>query len=157
MSNHTKSYQKKGFVLLYALLVTTMATAIGIMAANIATRQLSLSLISRDSHKAFYAADSAYRLAETYEGLVGGGDLEGAFEGEDVKISREDTEDNGYNKFSVLFGPQESRGHFSCASLEIDQGKITSDGFSYAKNLNTNCPPEDSARMVWRRRFTLSP
>ncbi len=154
---YSKNRQKKGFVLLYALLVTTMATAIGIMAANIATRQLSLSLISRDSHKAFYVADTAHRCASIIAAISDFGDYDYVHCGVDEVLNVEQGEEDGLYNFLFDFQGFSDYGHLSCAQLEIENGKITSDGFSYAKNSNTNCPPEDSARMVWRRRFTPSP
>lgn len=50
--------ENKGFVLLYAILTATVVAAIGATFVSIIVRQITLSIIGRESQIAFYAADS---------------------------------------------------------------------------------------------------
>ena len=65
---------RKGFVLLYAILTATVVAAIGAVFISIITRQITLSIIGRDSQIAFYAADSALScfVAYTEDNMLGG-------------------------------------------------------------------------------------
>lgn len=71
-----KNKQKnKGFVIMIAVLVSSMLISIGIFIAIIALKELQLSSSSKDSQKAFYAADSAIECALHHElrtGVSGG-------------------------------------------------------------------------------------
>lgn len=67
MEHNTKNiYQeqdKKGFVILIAVLVASLMISIGAFIANIAVKELSLSVSGRDSQVAFYAADAGIECA----------------------------------------------------------------------------------------------
>lgn len=54
---------KKGFTLLFAVLVSTLVVAIGATVVSIALRQTILSGTSRESQYAFYAANTALECA----------------------------------------------------------------------------------------------
>jgi len=54
---------KSGFVILIAVLVSSLMISLGAFIANIAIKELSLSVSGRDSHLAFYAADAAIECA----------------------------------------------------------------------------------------------
>ncbi|MDP3661470.1 MAG: hypothetical protein Q8R17_01280 [bacterium] len=54
---------KNGFTLLFASLVGSLLLAIGIATFNIVLRELDLSSVARESHVAFYAADSGWECA----------------------------------------------------------------------------------------------
>lgn len=54
----SSSDNKKGFVLLYAVLAVTVILAVGLLLTNIITKQILLSTTGRDSQFAYYAADS---------------------------------------------------------------------------------------------------
>ena len=54
---------KKGFVILVAVLVATLVVSIGAFIALIAVKELELSSSGRESQDAFYAADSALECA----------------------------------------------------------------------------------------------
>lgn len=60
--NSTKQ-TKKGFVILIAVLVSGLMISIGAFIANIAVKELRLSISGRDSQVAFYAADAAMECA----------------------------------------------------------------------------------------------
>lgn len=53
-----KINKKNGFVVLYAVLVTTVIVAVGLIMSNIMVKQIILSTTGRDSQKAFYAANA---------------------------------------------------------------------------------------------------
>jgi len=54
---------KQGFVILIAVLVSTLVISIGAFIASIAIKELALSSSGSDSQVAFYAADSALECA----------------------------------------------------------------------------------------------
>lgn len=54
-----KSKKEDGFVVLIAVLVSGLLITVGIFIANIAIKEIALSNSSKDSQKAFYAADAA--------------------------------------------------------------------------------------------------
>ena len=54
---------KQGFVILIAVLVSTLVVSIGAFIALIAVKELALSSSGRESQDAFYAADSALECA----------------------------------------------------------------------------------------------
>ncbi len=58
-----KNKIKNGFTLLFASLVGSLLLAIGIATFNIVLRELNLSSIVRESHLAFYVADSGWECA----------------------------------------------------------------------------------------------
>lgn len=59
-----KNKQKnKGFVIMVAVLISSMLISIGAFITIIALKELQLSSSSKDSQKAFYAADSALECA----------------------------------------------------------------------------------------------
>ncbi|MEN9614167.1 MAG: hypothetical protein RLZZ347_474 [Candidatus Parcubacteria bacterium] len=59
----TASYNQKGFALLFTVLVVSLLLAISLSISNITLRELVLSSATRDSHIAFYAADTALECA----------------------------------------------------------------------------------------------
>lgn len=61
---HTyKNNNEKGFTLLLALLITSIALAIGVSILNITLKEFILANITRDSEIAFYAADTGIECA----------------------------------------------------------------------------------------------
>lgn len=57
------NFNKKGFVLLYALLVSSVILGVGASLVNIVTKQVILSTVGRDSQFAYYAADAGAKCA----------------------------------------------------------------------------------------------
>lgn len=57
--NKKKIRNEDGFVVLIAVLVSGLLITVGIFIANIAIKEIALSNSSKDSQKAFYAADAA--------------------------------------------------------------------------------------------------
>ena len=57
------SHGKRGFTLLYAVLVSSLLLAVGIAIFNIATKQILLSSAARASQTAFYGADTGIECA----------------------------------------------------------------------------------------------
>ncbi len=72
LTKHTKD--KKGFTLLFAVLVSTLVVAIGATVVSIAVRQTILSGTSRESQYAFYAANTVLECAFYWDviGMEGG-------------------------------------------------------------------------------------
>lgn len=62
-----KKKQKKGFALLYAILLTGVITVLGLILSNIVTKQIILSSIVRESQLAYYASDSARDCARFWD------------------------------------------------------------------------------------------
>jgi hypothetical protein len=58
---------KKGFVVLYASLVGGVVLAIGAAILGVTLKQITLSFAGRESHKAFYAADTALECAMRFD------------------------------------------------------------------------------------------
>jgi len=58
-----KKSKKQAFVILIAVLVSTLVISIGAFIASIAVKELKLSSSGRESQNAFYAADSALECA----------------------------------------------------------------------------------------------
>ncbi len=56
-------YNKKGFTLIFAILISSLLVGIGIAITNLAIRQLSIASVSRESQLAFYAADAGAECA----------------------------------------------------------------------------------------------
>lgn len=61
------SRPQRGFTLLIAIILASVALAIGLALANIAYRQVLLASAARNSHVAFYRADSAMECALYYD------------------------------------------------------------------------------------------
>lgn len=67
-NNHTdvkyvEHMRKKGFVLLYAVLVSSLLLSLGLAIFNITIKEIRLSSASRESQFAFYAADTGIECA----------------------------------------------------------------------------------------------
>ncbi|MEK9132078.1 MAG: pilus assembly PilX N-terminal domain-containing protein [Patescibacteria group bacterium] len=60
---HSFSQKHTGFALLFTVLVVSVLLAISLSISNIALRELILSSATRNSHAAFYAADTALECA----------------------------------------------------------------------------------------------
>jgi len=63
MNNFSKNKKEKGFVILFAILISAVMLLISVGIFNIVQKQSILSSFSRESQKAFYAADSALECA----------------------------------------------------------------------------------------------
>lgn len=61
----------KGFVILYAVLLTTVVLAIGLTVATIIAKQLQLAYIEKSYQAAYYAADAGRRCAFFWDGENG--------------------------------------------------------------------------------------
>lgn len=72
------SIKKKGFVLLFAVLTSSILLAIGLGIFSIAYKELLLSSSDRESQIAFYAADSAAECA-VYWDAIHPGFIDGIF------------------------------------------------------------------------------
>lgn len=62
-STLSDSDHKQGFVILIAVLVSSLVISLGAFIAGIAVKELALSTSGRDSQVAFYAADAAIECA----------------------------------------------------------------------------------------------
>ena len=60
---HPQTDNKEGFVILIAVLISSLLISLGAFIANIAVKELALSVSGRDSQLAFYAADAAIECA----------------------------------------------------------------------------------------------
>jgi Tfp pilus assembly protein PilX len=59
--------QPKGFTLLISLIIATVVVSVGVVLIDIAVKQLQLSSSAKNSHYAFYNADSAMECALFYD------------------------------------------------------------------------------------------
>jgi type II secretory pathway pseudopilin PulG len=67
--NNKKQQKNNGFTLLFAVLVSTLILAVGASIISIALKQLTLSGSARDSHFAFYAANSGVECAFYWDSI----------------------------------------------------------------------------------------
>jgi len=65
--NNKKNNRRKGFVLLFAVLVSTLVLSVGISVISIALKQVVLSGSGRDSQYAFYAANTGAECATYWD------------------------------------------------------------------------------------------
>lgn len=63
----TKNNKKKGFVLLFAVLISSLVLAVGISMISIALKQVQLSGSGRDSQYAFYVANTGAECATYWD------------------------------------------------------------------------------------------
>lgn len=59
--------EKKGFIVLIAVMVTTIILTVGMGVLNLALREFVLANVGRDSVKAFYSADTGVECAFNYD------------------------------------------------------------------------------------------
>jgi hypothetical protein len=55
--------KEKGFVILIAIVISSLLVSLGMFIANIAYKELILSTSAKDSQKAFFVADSVMECA----------------------------------------------------------------------------------------------
>lgn len=67
MSITLSQKKNEGFVILYAVIITTVVLVVGLSLSNIITKQLVLSSISRSSKIAYYAALSGRECADFWK------------------------------------------------------------------------------------------
>ena len=65
--NFKKNKKQKGFVLLFAVLISTLVLAVGISMISIALKQVVLSGSGRDSEYAFYASNTGAECATYWD------------------------------------------------------------------------------------------
>lgn len=63
-----KASPESGFVILYAVLLTTVVLGIGIILLAIITKQIQLATLEKSSQAAYYAADAGRQCALYYDG-----------------------------------------------------------------------------------------
>jgi hypothetical protein len=76
-----KKLNKKGFALLFSVLVASLLLTIGLSIFRIALKELAISTASRQSIHAFYAADSGWECAKYWAKR---GDIPSLYEGDDT-------------------------------------------------------------------------
>ncbi len=62
-----RAHHRSGFLLLTAILISTVVLSVGISMASIAYKELTLSITARDSMYAFYAADAGAECASYWD------------------------------------------------------------------------------------------
>jgi len=68
-SKYKKNNYKKGYTLLFSVLVSSLLLAVGISILNISKKEFLLATSARDSSSAFYAADSSIEYALYHDSL----------------------------------------------------------------------------------------
>lgn len=58
LKNKKNNFKKRGFTILFAVIVSSLVLAIGISIGSITLKQIKISILGRDSQVAFYSADS---------------------------------------------------------------------------------------------------
>ena len=108
--NTYKNNSKKGFVILVAVLVSTLVISIGAFIASIAVQELKLSASGRESQNAFYAADSALECAlyhdlrvEQFGSATSTAPQPVYCDGQTVSISTVGDEINSDSRFELYF------------------------------------------------------
>ncbi|MEK7136416.1 MAG: hypothetical protein AAB821_02390 [Patescibacteria group bacterium] len=126
-----KISRKKGFVILYAVLVAGVVSIGGILLANIIVKQLMLSSFGRESQFAYYAADSGDECAR--QGYTHGafGVFNEGFDGEPEYLAGElglltceqgdiiEGDDGEFKKFTFNVQLVDSEDSPSCARTTI--------------------------------------
>lgn len=147
-----KKENKKGFVLLYAVLVTTVVLAVGLVMSNIITKQITLSFIGRDSQVAFYAADAGIECFKFWANqriFSVDGVKFSCFGGTEFQVGGAP----GTQDFSVFFG-----GNGSCAKVTIERNNagdiLNSSSLGYNIGSQSECPIF-SNRLVYRFRGSI--
>lgn len=149
-----------GFTALYAVLVASLALAIGLAVANIALKESLLSSTARESQFAFYAANSGLECGRFWDGQgVFVEPLGGSIYCNDPLQSSPITvaDDNGEAdcnpcRFQIIFT---SALEETCADIEVFKELIVSGFYSTilrAQGYNT-CDENDPRRV--ERTFTL--
>lgn len=130
---------KKGFVLLYAVLVVTVVLAVGLILINIITKQITLSIVGRNSQVAFYAADSGRDCIEYWDRLRAFGDgSTPTYEPPDGSIKEitcdgnnpipvQSTETSEFKQIFHVFWGDKSLG-VSCARVDLQVGGVDDKG-----------------------------
>lgn len=81
-----KKNKKNGFVILIAIVVSSLLVSLGVFIANIAYKELVLSTSAKDSQKAFFIADSVIECALRYD-----------FRDSGFVVNEQDYADRGYD------------------------------------------------------------
>lgn len=69
IKNNKKDYfsKSRGFVILFAVVISSILLAIGLGVANIALKEINFSISSKDTNDAFFAADTGIECALNYD------------------------------------------------------------------------------------------
>ncbi len=136
---------KKGFVVLFTVLIAAVTLAMAVGISNIALKQIILSASATDANKSFYAADSGVDCALFYD-LKQPSFITGAFStiscgGDSIPVG-----DSGFGLFEE-FPVSVGLNNDSCAYVTVDKStpltRITS------KGVNVPCGTTNS-RLVER-------
>ncbi len=140
--------KKRGFVLLFAVLISGVVLAIGLGIANIAIKEIIFSAVGRESQVAFYAADSGRECALYW-------DLnENAFAtstSNTIHCLGRPYRVGGSSGLTQIDGMELANG--SCVDLTVRKGPITDIQARGHNTCNTASPKivERGVRTVYRR------
>ncbi len=169
-----KNIYKEGFVILYAVIITTVVLVVGVSLMNIITKQLFLSSISRSSKVAYYAALSGRNCAEFWRTATdSNGQRKYFINGDyvsDIKCLGQDdlfygpTFDTNTGITTFSFNIDNSNGQKSCAIVNVtyDKNKCPSNQtlvFSEGYNVSCSDVPKNPPRLVrsiYRDRVVVS-
>lgn len=152
---------EKGFVLLYAVLVTMVIVTVGVLMINIVTRQIVLSSVAKNSQVAFYAANAGLDCAFHYysESLFGSKNTEGDFIPPDdtlnincdgPRVVNNLGSDGYFYSWSFLVNNN------SCVDVEVSLDndgrnfKIESNGYNATEIVNSKCKINNLGRLTQR-------
>lgn len=150
----THSYSQ-GFVVLFTILISSIVLLMALGITNIATKEITLSIQTRDAARAFFAADAGMecalyqdRVAGTFSGTLA------PFQCNDLPVSVLDDTSPVYTFYASV-----GVNNDSCVKVEIDkafnggtQTRITALGYNTQfDGLNLNCGENTSnARRIER-------
>jgi len=142
----------RGFSLLIALLLSTVAAAITVSLTTLAYKSLLLSLSARDSQYAFYAADAALECALYFDSSNGGHKFVGSSfsakcGGSTANVPVPVVDGNQAIYTSDWFAANGT----SCARFTLYKGDSTAPGTKiYADGTNVACSDLSNPRAVER-------
>lgn len=160
LDKHTLARPARGFVMLYAILITTVILVIGLSFLDILVEQVSLTGVERESTAAFYSGDSGLECA-LYWDLSIVVPPEGAFRaGSSISCNgasitptyTSGTPSGGFRRDTYDFSANFSQG--GCAAVTVEKTiMLSTDTVASttirSRGYNTACPPIASAK-PWR-------
>ncbi len=152
MKIFNKIKKNKGFVILYAVMISSMLLAIALGVANISLKEIKFGASAKDANDAFFAADVGIECALYYDrtdpsnnAFTGGDDAPGmSCAGSSVTL---DNPNPSVWTFKVLGLGSGGRG---CANVTVDKHvdsltTITSKGYNNKGSLSENCIPDSNS------------
>lgn len=134
-----KIKKNRGFVLLFAITLSSILLAIALGVANIALKEVKFGTSVRSSNDAFFAADTGIECA-LFNDKSGGGIFIAGGPGEVICLDRTITLSGTFPSWNFVISGLGSRGE-SCVEVNVDKAtfpetKIISKGYDTGEEVN---------------------